>query len=208
VTPEQLASHFCIDHYGNFLLTNAVRPAPDLQVLPHEGYRVEIYRDHEARWQVPALVAAVSRERLFETFLSLVGLLSPIVDVVLESSHQQRDCPPRDFCREHIDRSVLQSHVCDFEDLLVHDGCTGIAVIDTDKPVELQFDEHKLLIVYAHQLDDFQEVLEKEGVRRNDKLKLITEGNHLHATEARYREPFRQFCLRLGIGDRAETINW
>ena len=54
-----------------------------------------------------------------------------------------------DLYREHIDMPVLKSTLYDFEDLLVNDGCTGIAVLNPGLPQEVQFDEHKLLIVYG-----------------------------------------------------------
>ena len=45
VSPEQLAAHLRVDQYGDFWLTEAIRPALDLQVVPRQGYRVETYRD-------------------------------------------------------------------------------------------------------------------------------------------------------------------
>src|SRR5262249_41134250 len=78
---------------------------------------------------------------------------------------------------------VLQSYFCDFEDLLLNDGCAGVAVIANERPMEVQFDEHKLLVVYAHDLSPFAEIMERNGIPRDDKMKLITEGEHLHRTD-------------------------
>ena len=55
-----------------------------------------------------------------------------------------------------MDLPVLKSHCCDYEDLLLHDGCTGLAVMSTEGPMEVQFDEHKLLVVYASNLKPFE----------------------------------------------------
>src|SRR6266849_4306301 len=63
VNPEKLAAHLQVDRYGDFWLTEAVRPSLDLQVVPREGFRVGVYRDAQAKLEVPVLVAAVSRER-------------------------------------------------------------------------------------------------------------------------------------------------
>ena len=57
-----------------------------------------------------------------------------------------------DLYREHIDLPVLKSILYDFEELLLNDGCTGIAVLNPHMPLEVQFDEHKLLIAYGHDL--------------------------------------------------------
>src|SRR5262245_3619169 len=87
VNPDKLAAHLLVDRYGDFLLTDAVRPSLDLQVVPREGFRIETYRDDQADLEVPVLAAAVSREKLFDVFLALLEPLGEVVDVVLETSH-------------------------------------------------------------------------------------------------------------------------
>ncbi len=208
VSPEHLAAHLRVDQYGDFWLTEAIRPALDLQVVPRQGYRVETYRDAAADLEVPVLAAAISRERLFELFLALLEPLGEVVDVVLETSHDSKGTAHRDLYREHIDLPVLQSHFCEFEELLLHDGCTGVAVISTTEPMEVQFDEHKLLVVYARALKPFEEILRGQGIRRDNGMKLITEGEHLHSTDPRYSAAFEQLCYRLGVGEAAERVNW
>jgi hypothetical protein len=208
VSSEKLAAHLRVDRYGDFLLTGAVRPAQHLPVVPRQGFRLDVYRDASARLQVPVLAAAVSRERLFDVFLELLLPLGNTVDVVLETSHHSDGTGHRDLFREHIDLPVLMSHFCDFEDLLLNDGCTGAAVISTTEPMEVQFDEHKLLVVYARDLEPFERVLRQAGVRRDDTLKLITEGEHLHSTEPHHADAFEQLCTRVGIAESAERVNW
>lgn len=205
---DRLAAHLRVDRYGDFWLTDAIRPSLDRQVVPRQGFRIDTYRDKRAGFQVPVLAASVSRERLFEVFLDLLDPLGDVVDVVLETSHESEGSNHHDLYREHIDLPVLKSHLCDFEELLLHDGCTGIAVISTERPMEVQFDEHKLLVIYARALRPFQDILEGSGLDRDDKMKLITEGEHLHSTDQRYLAAFRQLCYRLGAGEPAEHVSW
>lgn len=193
---------------GDFELTDAIRPAAQRQVTPKEAFRIGTYRDKGAGLEVPVLAAAVSREKLFEVFLTLLDPLGPVVDVVLETSHQGRGAGHRDLCRRHIDRPVLESYFYEFEDLLLNDGCTGVAVVAIDNPIEVQFDEHKLLIVYARNLKPFAALLAEAGIARDDQMKLITEGEHLHTTEPHHAEGFKQLCYRLGVGETAERVNW
>jgi hypothetical protein len=207
VSPDKLAAHLQVDRYGDFLLTDAIRPALDLPVVPRQGFRFDVYRDARSGLQVPVLAAQVSREALFDTFLALLAPLGEVVDVVLETSHDTDGDRHRDLYREHIDLAVLKSHLCDYEELLLHDGCTGVAVISTAVPMEVQFDEHKLLVVYAHDLEPFERVLRQEGVARDDRLKLITEGEHLHSTEPHHTGAFQQLCYRLGVGAPAERVS-
>lgn len=205
---DQLAAHLRVNRYGDFLLTDAIRPALRVPVVPREGFRLDVYRDAKSRLQVPVLASAVSREKLFDVFLSLLGPLGPVVDVVLETSHDSGTGTHKDLLREGIDFPVLASHLCEFEELLLHDGCAGVAVISTIGPMEVQFDEHKLLVVYAHDLEPFEQVLRQAGVPRDDRLKLITEGEHLHSTDTRYRDEFEQLCCRVGVASQSEAVRW
>jgi len=208
VNSKTLAAHLRVDQYGDFRLTEAVRPAPGVPVVPRQGYRREIYRDGKGDLRVPVLACAVSRESLFDLFLALLEPLGPVVDVVLETSHESEDGSHDDLFRERIDLPVLASHLYDFEDLLLNDGCTGVAVIGVNGPMEVQFDEHKLLIVYARDLAPFEAILKEAGLARDDSMKLITEGEHLHTTEPHFAADFEQLCYRLSVGEPAEHANW
>jgi hypothetical protein len=201
VNSDRLATHLYTTRYGEFNLTDAIRPAPDVPVRPREGYRVDIFRDRRAKLRLPMLSASVSAERLFDTFLALLEPLGEVVHVVLESSHGAALDHHSDLRRDHIDRPVLASYLCDFEELLTHDGCTGVAVMATGRPIEVQFDEHKLFHVYAPNLAPFRRALRQAGVRRQRLLPLISEAEHLHHTTEEYAEEFRQLAMRLGVGD-------
>lgn len=201
MTPDRLATHLSVNSYGSFTLTDAIRPGAELPVRPRQGYRVEIFRDRRAKLRLPMLSAAVSAERLFDTFLALLEPLGEEVHVVLESSHGANSDVHTDLRRNHIDQPVLASHFCDFEKLLTHDGCTGVAVLADQMPMEVQFDEHKLFHVYAPDLRPFRRVLRANGVRRRKLLPLISEAEHLHHTTDEFAEAFRQLALRIGVGD-------
>lgn len=201
MTPDRLASHLSVDSYGSFRLTDAVRPGANLPVRPRQGYRVEIFRDRKAKLRLPMLSASVSAEHLFDTFLALLEPLGEVVHVVLESSHGSGRDEHADLRRDHIDRPVLASHFCDFEELLTHDGCAGVAVLADRVPMEVQFDEHKLIHVYAPSLKPFRRILRERGVRRRKLLPLISEAEHLHHTTEGFAEEFRQLAMRLGVGD-------
>lgn len=206
VTEKNMADHLQVARYGDFVLTDAVRPAQTLPVVPRQGYRIDTYRDSQANFSVPVLAAAISREKLFDVFLDLLDPLGEVVDVVLETSHDSSGSAHQDLFREAMDLPVLKSHCCDYEELLLNDGCTGIAVMSTEGPMEVQFDEHKLLVIYAPNLKPFEAVMYEHGIRRNDKMKLITEGEHLHSTDQTHRENFEQLCYRMGVGKSFERV--
>jgi hypothetical protein len=70
----------------------------------------------------------------------------------------------------------------------------------------VQFDEHKLLVVYAEDLEPFEDILRRAGILRNDRLKLIAEGKHLHRTAPRWLDQFEQLCYRVGVAEPVEGV--
>jgi hypothetical protein len=207
VNPDKVCAHLLVDRYDGFRLTEAIRPSLDLQVVPRQGFRRDVFHDPTGKLEVPLLAASVSAEKLFDVFLDLLEPLGEVVDVVLETSHETDDGAHRDLVREQIERTVLLSHLYDYEDLLLNDGCTGLAVIATDRPMEVQFDEHKLLVIYARDLKPFEAILIRAGVQRDDSMRLITEGEHLHSTDDRFADQFEQLCYRLSIGEPADLVS-
>jgi hypothetical protein len=203
ITQRQLEEHLNIARYGSFLLTDAVRPSFDLEVVPSAGYRRDTYRDNESGADVPVLMAAESRERLFDLFLDLLDPLGDEVDVVLETSHESDAGSHQDLYRERMDLPVLKSTLYDFEDLLLDDGCTGIAVLNPQVPLEVQFDEHKLLIVYGQDLRPFEEILGEYRLRCSPDIRFVTEGEHVHSSSEEFSERFEELKYRLGVEDEA-----
>ncbi len=201
LTESQLEEHMSVARYGDFTLTDAVRPSYNLEVMPRTGFRHEWYVDQESGARIPVLMSSVTRERLFDTFLSLLDPLGESVDVVLETSHDKSNGEHTDLYREQIDMPVLQSILYDYEDLLLDDGCCGIAVLNPRKPMEVQLDEHKLLFVYGHDNEGYEWALSENRVACDENIRFITEAEHVHSSSDEFQERFEQLCYQLGIDD-------
>jgi hypothetical protein len=199
LSQDELDAHLQVGTYGAFRLTEAVRPSFGLEIVPREGYRRDLYRDPETGHTMPVLAASVSSERLFDVFMDLLDPLGDEVDVVMESSHDSAPGSHDDLYREQMDTVILKSTLYDYEDLLLNDGCSGVAALNPGGPMEVQFDEHKLLFVYAHDLEPFEAILLEHGLRRDDTLKFISEAEHLHSTDDVYHDQFQELRCRLGI---------
>jgi hypothetical protein len=199
LSEAELEAHLGVSRYGDFELTDAVRPSYNLEVVPSEGFRHDVYRDEENRTNVPVLMAAVTKSRLMESFIALIESLGEVVDVVLETSHGTGKSGHTDLYREYIDMPILQSTLWDFEDLLVNDGCTGIAVLNPSIPHEVQLDEHKLLIVYGKDLAPYEKTLQAHKLPCREDMRFITEAEHVHSTCERYVRQFEELKMRLGM---------
>jgi hypothetical protein len=199
LSEEELEAHLGVARYGMFNLTDAVRPSYNLQVVPCQGYRHDSYRDEESRSSVPVLMGAASSEQLFDTFMDLLDPLGSVVDVVLETSHSRDRTGHTDLYREHIDMPVLKSILWEFEDMLLNDGCVGIAVLNPGIPQEVQLDEHKLLIIYGENQAPFEEIFRDRDVQSDDEIKFITEAEHVHSSSDQYAQQFEELKTRLGM---------
>ena len=198
LSDEALEAHLKVKTYGGFTLTDAVRPAYDLAVTPKAGYRHDHFTDAESGVRVPVLMASASREALFDLFLDLLDPLGEEVDVVLETSHSAGKSGRRDVVREGIDLPVLKSNLIDFEDAILDDGCLGIAVLNAAVPLEVQFDEHKLLVMYGQDLFEFEKVLFEHRLTRDDGMKFLTEAEHVHSSTDELAEEFSQLAYAVG----------
>lgn len=201
LSEAQLERHLKIADYDGFSLTDAVRPSFDLQVIPRAGYRHDKYTDDRTGIDIPVLMVSASREDVFDLFIDLMDPIGSEVDVVLETSHEKTNGRHEDMYREHIDLPILKSVLYDFEEMLLNDGCTGIAVLNPRVPVEVQFDEHKLLIIYGHDLSEFESVLADHGIECDDEIKFLTEAEHVHSSSDEYSRLFAELRYRLGIDD-------
>ena len=201
LSDEQLETHLKIARYGSFILSDAVRPSYDLQVVPRTGFRHDTYSDVETGIAIPVLMASASREVVLDLFLDLLDPLGTEVDVVLETSHHSEGRGHLDLYRENIDLPVLKSVLYDFEELLVDCGCTGVAVLNPRMPMEVQFDEHKILTLYGQELAEFESVLDEHQVPCSEDIKFITEAEHVHSSTDTFADQFEQLRYRLGIDD-------
>jgi hypothetical protein len=199
LSDEDLEAHLRVARYGDFWLTDAIRPSLDRQIIPRQGFRHDVYEDDETRSRIPVVMASASREILFDLFMELLDPLGSEVDVVLETSHSFHGGGHEDLYREHIDLPVLKSILWDYEDLLMNDGCTGVAVLNSATPQEIQFDEHKLLIVYGRPLEAFEETFRRYRVACDEQIQFLTQAEHVHSSSDEYRSQFQQLQIRLGM---------
>src|SRR5690348_11321953 len=118
LSQDELDAHLRVGRYGDFALTDAVRPSFGLEIVPRAGFRRDVYRDPESGNTMPVLAASVSSERLFEVFMDLLDPLGEELDVVMESSHESEPGVHADLYRERIETVILKSTLYDFEELL------------------------------------------------------------------------------------------
>lgn len=180
--------------YNDFILTDAVRPSHSSKIVPRTGFKHGLDKDG-----IPGIMISLSEEIVFEVFMEMIDLVGDEVDVVLEDTYNREtgDVSHTDFRRENIDIVILKSILWDFEDLLLNCGCTGIAVLNPEIPIEIQLDGHKLLIVYDCS-DEILRILADYGVPEIPKMKFITYVEHIHFGSDKFEEEFEKLKFALG----------
>lgn len=197
-----MITHMARKQYGDFVLTDGIRPSTTLEVVPRQGFRESTWR--EGNYSTPQLIIAASADILFPLFRDLLDLFPEEVNVVLEGSHNMSDGKHTGHWRYDIDKAVLESIALDFEDLLLNDGCAGIAILDRSETLEFQFDEHKLLILYGcKKYNWLYGLLRRYGIRNVPNLRFIAEGEHFHATDEHLAGKFDE--MRIALCAEAET---
>ena len=205
-TPKQnMETNLNARTYGSFHLTKAVKPAFDLPVVPRQGFRHTVYRGEDNNGMIPVLRASISADRLWDTFMELLDPLGDMVDIVLETSHRYSGGGRSDLYREKIDLSILKSFLYDFEDILLNDGALGIGVINTNIPVEILFDDHKILNIYAEDASAFERILRRNGIHRDESLRFLNEAEHIHLTNDGFIRQFQRLKNTLGIGEECHV---
>jgi hypothetical protein len=199
---EQLKAHLGINRYGDFVLTEAIRPSYDLDVVPKSGYRWDTYDDASTGVRIPVLLASASKEDLFELFMALLTPLGEQVDVVLETSHETHGDSHQDRYRDQMDLPILKSTLYEYEELIVNDGCAGIAVLNPRIPMEVQLDEHKMLVMYGRDLDRMESILMEFGLERDDEMKFLTEAEHVHSSTEEFQRQFDRLACQLGFEEQ------
>jgi len=198
LSEEQLEHHLSLKQYGSFRLTDAIRPSYNLEAVPSAGYRRDTYYDSRTGVEIPVIIAAQTDQRVMDLFIDLLDPLGEEVDLILETSHHQNKGVHSDFRRDAIDLPVLKSTLYDYEDMILNDGCCGVAVMNSQIPLEVQFDEHKLLLIYGQHLGQFERILRSHGLDSRDEIKFITEAEHVHCTTVEYSEMFEELSYRIG----------
>ena len=64
LSKEELEVHLGVRRYGEFTLTDAVRPSYDLKVVPRQGYRHDAYHDKETNTDLPVIMASAMPSRM------------------------------------------------------------------------------------------------------------------------------------------------
>jgi hypothetical protein len=94
---------------------------------------------------------------------------------------------------------VLKSILWEYEDLLLNDGCIGLAVLNPGIPQEVQLDEHKLIIIYGENQGPFEVAFRERDVNLDERIRFITEAEHVHSSSDHYAQQFEELKVRLGM---------
>lgn len=194
-------------------LPAAIRPTSRSHFQLQQGYRYEVKRN-DVGMAYPVLTVAISEDRLIELYLTLIEALGENVSAILESSHDLAETGmdgsivPVTCERDGIDLPILQSLICEYETLLLEDGCTGIATLSEDRCTEVHLDEHKLIYIYGQELMTFQRILDDFDLARNEHLALISEIEHIHFTNEGWFAQFQEMKQQFGAAEWDSELGW
>jgi hypothetical protein len=140
------------------------------------------------------LIAAVEQTRIVELLSALVEPLGDAPAVLVGSVAGE-------FWRDCIDMPVLRSILWEHEAALARDGFVSLHA--WNDAAEVALDSHKLLVVYALDLDPFRAILAEAGIPQDAQLPLVCDFSHLHLSD----DADAPDALRLALGCELEWRN-
>ena len=199
LSEKDIEAHNRITRYGDFTLTGAVAPSYDLQVVPRSGWKSITHNQDGI--EIPTVRISASSKIVFGLFLDLAELTGQMIDVILETSHAPRcDRCHIDLIRKDMDLLVVLSVFCEFEELLLRDGFLGVALVNPNVPLELNFDDHKLLNFFNWtQIEDqVRAILDRYSIKNDPEMSFITQGEHMHLSNKKFKRQFNTLRSRIG----------
>ena len=189
------------------------RPEPELkwpdaicvQQPLTEGYLAAMYGVTE-RVQIPAIVASVSRDKIFPIFLEILDVFKQEgsnVDVSLDTITAENSIA-HSQTRNDMSLNLILSHLEDtaFQDALLANWEVSLAIMNPERKLECQLDHHKQIIIYTASREamfPFEVVLRKHGIQHDQqKSDIPSEINHMHLNNSS-SEVLNRLIASLGL---------
>lgn len=186
---------FTVDEF----FTRAVRLQSSRDIDPQEGFmRSEYQAENQSIPSTPVFMVAVARRRMFDLFFTLLKPLGDRVGVALDLYHNVTQNSGHDTYRvDEVDTSVAMSAFAGYEDLLLHDGCTGVSV--WGRRPEIQWSRQKLIYCYGTEetMGRFHGILHGHRIPYTPDFQIINDVPHTFQTIDDHRTQFRELteCL-------------
>lgn len=192
--------------YGNFMLTDAVRPVnhyglfSQKAVIPREGFGVTKCYTGADYIPLPAMRIAITAEAVADLFTELVNVLGPEQTV---TTYNHPDPNPNKHTAKQMETMndvsprQLSKIVHMYSDFIVNDGMLTLETTIPDYCVRLARD--KSILLYGLSLNPFQQVLSNFGLRKMDNFRTILDGGAFF-----YEQANREILLKLIHSDIAD----
>jgi hypothetical protein len=159
----------------------------DAQTTPElsEGFEVH-WRDAEdpPHYFLYAQLSVLRIGRVLDTALELMPERCHAV-LELRRTDEQADADPSGpsqdrFVSALLPRREVAAALDRFRFQILHDGMVGFGFYDPDSPLEVFLDDHKLLSLFAPELDPFEGLLEELRVPQLEHLDTVLDLEHEH----------------------------
>lgn len=195
----------------HFELPGAVSLDSSREVL-RSGYKLAIDSSQNPTIDIAIpLIVAQSKEQILPTFYRLLDFVAgrkAHVEFFVDSFTQEDHNARTSLWTPEINPRDLKKTLRQYEDLMLNDGHHAYAVAIPSAGIEIQLDDHKLILIYADS-DKIQvkltEFLEHVGIDHDPTLPLIVDKDHHHHTQVHHRSAMEQLVRELGLSDAEEN---
>jgi hypothetical protein len=150
-----------------------------------EGYEVRRRDDEDpAHYFFYAQLSVLRIQRVLDETLRLMPERCGAVLELRRSDErmdEDPDGPAQDrFVNPSVPRSEIAAVLDRYRFQLLHDGMAGFGFFDPDSPLEVFLDDHKLLSLFAADLEPFEGILDRLGVPHRPHVDTVLDLEHEH----------------------------
>jgi hypothetical protein len=158
-------------------------PPPKAELA--EGYEVH-WRDREdpPHYFFYAQVSVLRVSRILDAALTLMPERCHAVLELRRTDEQMEDDPhgpSQDrFVSALLSKADIAAALANFRFQILHDGMAGFGFYDPDSPLEVFLDDHKLLSLFAPELEPFEGMLDGLDVPHLEHVETVLDLEHEH----------------------------
>ena len=214
---------FAGNNFGNPLFPRKYFELPDAVSLDNSremlrsGYKIGRELGIESGLTPPyPLIVAQSKDRILPMLYQLTDFLlrdEPSVQFFVDTFTDEGHSTSTILANRDVAPLELISTLKKYEDLLLNDGVHSYAIATPSSDIEVQLDDHKLILIYAYSTEtraNLRAFLNECGIAYDPELPLVIEQDHHHHTQYHHLTAINDLAveLRLSAEKRDDSDSW
>lgn len=186
---------------GDFVLTAAVIPAMENDILPEEGFRVYTNEGYFKINGGSMIIASVSAEKMKYLFLSLSHEIGTVLSISVEDYHSDAQ-NIIDYLSYERDAYMLENIIDQYWRMIQNNYDVQVALFSAHVKVELVLTRVKTIHIHAVEPAPFVAILNDYGVVEKTNMRFFTESTYYVYNDYAGTDVFQRLISELGVHEK------